>query len=77
MHCPFCHQALDPKKAWKGTADRFYCGEFCAESETVIPIQQHRLKERLDRQYLERLERLVALRRQHQAGTVLTLSPLS
>jgi hypothetical protein len=67
MRCPFCHQALNLKEAWKGTADRFYCGEFCADSETAISIQQHLLKERLDRQYLQRLERLVTLRQQHQA----------
>jgi hypothetical protein len=63
MLCPFCRQSLDPKSAWKGTAD-FYCSEFCADSETVIPSNRHSPKERFDRQYLARLERLVALRRQ-------------
>ena len=33
MHCPVCEQAIDEAEAWKGTADRFYCSEFCADSE--------------------------------------------
>jgi hypothetical protein len=32
MRCPFCHQPIDRNNAWKGTADRFYCSEFCADS---------------------------------------------
>jgi transposase-like protein len=28
MRCPFCDQPIDRNNAWKGTADRFYCGEF-------------------------------------------------
>ena len=66
MLCPFCHQLLDPKSAWKGTADRFYCSEFCADSEPVIPSQMHSLKERFDQQYLARLGRLVTLRQQQR-----------
>ena len=31
MRCPFCHQPIDRINAWKGTADRFYCSEFCAD----------------------------------------------
>jgi hypothetical protein len=66
MRCPFCNQPVDRNNAWKGTADRFYCSEFCADSESVIPSRQESLKERFDRQYLARLERLVALRQQHE-----------
>jgi len=64
MRCPFCHQPIDRNNAWKGTADRFYCSEFCADSEPIIPSRQQSLKERFDREYLARLERLVALRKQ-------------
>jgi hypothetical protein len=64
MRCPFCEQPIGRNNAWKGTADRFYCSEFCADSECVIPSRQQSLKDRFDRQYLARLERLVALRQQ-------------
>jgi hypothetical protein len=47
MRCPFCHQPIDRNNAWKGTADRFYCSEFCADSEPIIPSRQQSLKERL------------------------------
>ena len=40
MRCPFCHQLIDRNNAWKGTADRFYCSEFCADSEPIIPSRQ-------------------------------------
>ena len=54
MRCPFCHQPIDRNNAWKGTADRFYCSEFCADSEPYLlpsraraasgpPEQQERL----------------------------------
>jgi len=67
MHCPICDQAIDEDKAWKGTADRFYCSEFCADSENVVPLPHTSLRERFDRQYMQRLERLVALRKRHAA----------
>ena len=63
MLCSLCHKALEPMNAWKGTADRFYCSEFCADSETVIPAAQHAQKLQIDRQYIERLERLLPLRK--------------
>jgi hypothetical protein len=63
MHCSFCHHPLTPATAWKGTADRLYCSEFCADSETVIPARSHPPKEEIDQQYLARLERLLPLRR--------------
>jgi hypothetical protein len=71
MNCPVCDQAIDEDNAWKGTADRFYCSEFCADSESdsqeVVALPTTSLKERFDRQYMQRLERLVVLRRQNAA----------
>ena len=69
MHCPSCEQAIDQDQAWKGTAGRFYCGEFFADSENVVtlPPPRRSLREHFDRQYMQRLERLVALRKQHAA----------
>jgi hypothetical protein len=63
MLCPFCQEAVDPKIAWKGSADRFYCSEFCADSEMIVPASPEADKARFDVQYRNRLERLVALRR--------------
>ena len=63
MRCSLCHQLLIPNNTWKGTAERLYCSEFCADSETIIPSSQYPAKEQMDRQYLARLERLVPLRR--------------
>ena len=54
MHCSFCHHPLAPETSWKGTADRLYCSEFCADSETVIPARLHPPKEEIDQQYLAR-----------------------
>jgi hypothetical protein len=71
MHCPVCDLPIDENKAWKGTADRFYCSEFCADSEAdsekVVSLPHTSLRERFDRQYMQRLERLVALRKQYAA----------
>jgi hypothetical protein len=66
MHCACCSQPIDPKLAWKGASERFYCSEFCADSEepeaeaapaaatgTGTLLQLH-----LNRPY-ERLERLL------------------
>lgn len=33
MQCAFCSRPITPKSAWKGSSDRFYCSEFCADSE--------------------------------------------
>ena len=69
MLCPFCQEVVDPKTAWKGSADRFYCSEFCADSEMIVPDSQATTdqattdKALFDVQYLNRLERLVQLRR--------------
>ena len=72
MRCPFCHQPIDRNNAWKGTADRFYCSEFCADSEPIIPSRQQSLKERFDRQYLARCppSALVGQIRQIEEGSV-------
>jgi hypothetical protein len=69
MRCPTCDQTIDQDKAWKGAADRFYCSEFCADSENVVmlPPARRSLREHFDRQYMQRLERLVALRKRHAA----------
>ena len=67
MLCPLCHRTINPKAAWKVAADRFYCSEFCAESETYIPVRQHVSKELMDRLYLQRLERLLPLRQARTA----------
>ena len=70
MHCPSCHQTIRPKTAWKSAGGRFYCSEFCADSETVIPLRPQAVrKQEIDRQYRERLERLLPLRRAMQAAS--------
>lgn len=66
MRCAFCHHEINRKTAWKGSAGRFYCGEFCSDSEAAVPAQQRVMKDRIDRQYMERLERLLPLRRSIQ-----------
>jgi hypothetical protein len=40
-------------------AGRFYCSEFCADSEICSPVARDAQKETLDRQYMERLRRLL------------------
>ena len=36
MHCAHCHRPLAAETAWKSAAGHFYCGEFCADSETIV-----------------------------------------
>jgi len=61
MKCPNCRSAIDPDTAWKSSASRFYCSEFCAD----IEIEAHDAsgsrvsKDEIDRQYIERLQRLL------------------
>ena len=70
MRCPICHQAIKPQTAWKSAGGRFYCSEFCADSETVIPLHSRTAhKHEIDRQYRKRLERLLPLRRAMQAAS--------
>ena len=66
MHCSFCHKPLLPENSWKGTAGRYYCSEFCADSETVIAARPLPPKEQIDKQYLARLERILPLRRSNR-----------
>jgi hypothetical protein len=67
MLCPVCDQTVEQDQAWKVGANGFYCSEFCADSEAdAAPVVALRpsLKERFDSLYMQRLERLAALRRQ-------------
>lgn len=72
MRCPTCSQNIKARDAWKGVGGQFYCSEFCADSEAdseiVIPFRTQVIKKHeIDRQYRERLERLLPLRRAMQA----------
>ncbi len=70
MRCTFCHQAIRPKTAWKSASGHFYCSEFCADSEAATPLRHHAVrKHEIDRQYRERLERLLPLRRALQTAS--------
>jgi hypothetical protein len=66
MRCALCHQKITRNTAWKGSADRFYCSEFCSDSDAIIPSPRLVPKDQIDRQYMERLERLLPLRRSMQ-----------
>lgn len=63
MKCPNCRSAIDPDTAWKSSASRFYCSEFCADIETEQTSQEvsspRVSKDEIDRQYIERLQRLL------------------
>jgi hypothetical protein len=61
MRCPSCDLLIDCSTAWKNSTNRFYCSEFCADSEISAPVERYRRKEVLDREYLERLRRLLPL----------------
>jgi hypothetical protein len=39
--CSLCGHPLARTAAWKGRGERYYCSEFCAESETpsLVPIK--------------------------------------
>jgi hypothetical protein len=41
--CAACGQALAEQAAWKGSGERYYCNEFCADAEaaespSLVPI---------------------------------------
>ena len=36
MQCAFCSRPITSKSAWKGAGERFYCSEFCADSEGTV-----------------------------------------
>jgi hypothetical protein len=65
MICTYCQMPVDPKAAWKGASHAFYCSEFCADTETttetakLTPDRRSLQKDQIDRQYLERLKRLL------------------
>jgi hypothetical protein len=73
MRCPLCHLLIDPRTAWKNSANRFYCSEFCADSEDYT-VERCRQKEVFDRQYLERLRRLLPFFRDLKSNRVGPLS---
>jgi hypothetical protein len=68
MRCAFCDQPLEVRAAWKGASDRFYCSEFCADSEVseTAPTQDAAalVERHLNRRY-ERLERLLPYMRRY------------
>jgi len=35
LECTACGRPLRPTAAWKGHGERFYCNEFCAESDDI------------------------------------------
>jgi hypothetical protein len=74
MQCMFCGRPIKRDSAWRAGPNHFYCSEFCAEAELEKPAAQApanaRLRPRLafqkaqmDRRYIERLQRLLPLRR--------------
>jgi hypothetical protein len=65
MKCSNCHCMIDPKAAWKGSAGRFYCSEFCADAETQEGVGSGRRvsKDEIDRHYMERLHKLLSYAR--------------
>jgi hypothetical protein len=40
MRCPSCQLIIDPSTVWKNSSNRFYCSEFCADSEMSAPVEQ-------------------------------------
>jgi hypothetical protein len=48
MRCPSCDLIIDSNTAWKNSTNRFYCSEFCADSEISAPIERCTGKEVLD-----------------------------
>jgi hypothetical protein len=60
MRCPCCHTIIDPRTAWKNSINRFYCSEFCADSEISATVEQCVQKEVLDRRIPDRPLRFLA-----------------
>ena len=78
MKCPNCRSAIDPDTAWKSSAGRFYCSEFCAEVEAHDPSSSGVSgvsKDEIDRQYIERLQRLLPYVRRRAAQPLGSNSP--
>jgi len=59
MRCPCCHTIIDPRTAWKNSINRFYCSEFCADSEIFATVEQFVQKEVLNRHNPDRLRRFL------------------
>jgi hypothetical protein len=75
MKCPNCHCLINPDTAWKSSAKRFYCSEFCADAEAQQETSSRISKDEIDRQYIERLQRLLPYVRRRAAA--LALGPSS
>ncbi len=63
MRCPSCRQLIDSRTAWKGAANCYFCSEFCADSELPVAAPGRIDKRSIDQDYLDRLQRLLPLRR--------------
>ncbi|MGH6671399.1 MAG: hypothetical protein ACRECV_05405 [Xanthobacteraceae bacterium] len=63
MRCAYCARPVEPKATWKGSGDRFYCSEFCADAETpevsASPAAPPTLLDLHRQRSYERLERLL------------------
>lgn len=70
MKCPNCRSVIYPDAAWKSSPSRFYCSEFCADAEAHDASSSGVSKDAIDRQYIERLQRLLPYVRR---GTALPL----
>jgi hypothetical protein len=35
LSCAACGRSLEATAAWKGSGERYYCNDFCAEAEAV------------------------------------------
>jgi Prokaryotic metallothionein len=61
MRCEHCQILIYAAATWKSSG-RFYCSEFCADTKASSLPSAH--KDKIDRQYLERLARLLPFARQ-------------
>lgn len=68
MKCLNCHSVIDPNTAWKSSASSFYCSEFCADIEVQDASSSRVSKDEIDRQYIERLQRLLPYVRRRAAA---------
>jgi hypothetical protein len=66
MQCAFCGRPLEVNSAWQSASNRFYCSEFCADSEgdEFVQAPASLLDHHLNRPY-ERLERLLPYMRRY------------
>jgi hypothetical protein len=52
LRCAACGQALAEQAAWKGSGERYYCNEFCADAEaaespSLVPMMPKRAPEQI------------------------------